>query len=49
VTLRDRARTMLSGVRATGEQLAEQVQETINLTDFSKRLTDSVRVFKLPA
>jgi len=49
VTLRDRSRAMLNGVRTTGEQLAEQLQETINLTDFSKRLTDSVRVFKLPA
>jgi methyl-accepting chemotaxis protein len=49
VTLRDRARTMITGVRATGEQLSEQLEETVNLTDFSRRLLDSVRVFKLPA
>ncbi|HEU4602905.1 MAG TPA: HAMP domain-containing methyl-accepting chemotaxis protein, partial [Steroidobacteraceae bacterium] len=49
VTLRDRARTMITGVRATGEQLTEQLEETVNLTDFARRLLDSVRVFKLPA
>jgi len=49
VTLRDRARTMMSGVRATGEHVSEQLQETVNLTDFSRRLLESVRVFKLPS
>jgi methyl-accepting chemotaxis protein len=49
VTLRDRARTMLSGVRTTGEQVAEQLQETVNLSNFARRLLESVRIFKLPA
>jgi hypothetical protein len=40
---------MITGVRATGEQLSAQLEETVNLTDFSRRLLDSVRVFKLPA
>ena len=49
VTLRDRARVMLNGVRTTGQEIGEQLEETVHLTDFSKRLLDSVRVFKLPA
>jgi len=49
VTLRDRARTMLSGVRTTGEQVAEQLQQTVNLSNFARHLLESVRIFKLPA
>jgi methyl-accepting chemotaxis protein len=49
VTLQDRARTMLKGVRTTGEHVAGQLQEAVNLTGFAKRLLDSVQVFKLPA
>lgn len=49
VTLRDRAHAMINGVRSTGEQLAAQLEEAVSLTSFSRRLLDSVRVFKLPA
>jgi len=48
VTLQDRARTMLRGVRTTGEHVAGQLQEAVNLTGFARRLLDSVQVFKLP-
>jgi methyl-accepting chemotaxis protein len=48
VTLRDRARAMITGVQTTGEQMSEQLQETAHLSDFSKRLLESVKVFKLP-
>lgn len=48
VTLRDRAHAMINGVRQTGEQINQQLQETVNLTSFARLLLDSVRVFKLP-
>jgi methyl-accepting chemotaxis protein len=49
VTLRDRAHAMISGVRTTGQQMNEQLADTVHLTDFSRLLLDAVRVFKLPS
>jgi methyl-accepting chemotaxis protein len=48
VTLLDRAQTIIGGVRTTGEHVNDQLNETVNLTDFSRQLLESVRVFKLP-
>ena len=48
-TLRDQAAQVQSSTEETSSELEQQSNETVNLVEFSKRLVESVGVFKLPA
>ena len=46
--VREQATGIVNSTDETSKELRQQAEQTENLVDFSKRLLESVQVFKLP-